>query len=179
MADDSVGDDCSRRISRRKMLTVAGTLGGAAPNLGCSGSAYCEPAMAEHIAARDDWDVATLSLSVNMANTGGFPVEEFEARAEPFVNTVAAAHPDKPVACVTLFPYFDDVTESGDGEHAEAYRETLRTVVAKSPHQNLSVVEGPDLLPLTGLSADLLHPGDEGMRAIGEGLSRHLRAVTA
>ncbi|MDS0295643.1 GDSL-type esterase/lipase family protein [Halogeometricum luteum] len=158
---------------------VARNRGYDALNLGCSGSAYCEPAMAEHIAARDDWDVATLSLSVNMANTGGFPVEEFEARVEPFVNTVAAAHPDKPVACVTLFPYFDDVTASGDAEHAAAYRETLRTVVTDSPHGNLSLVEGPDLLPLSGLSADLLHPGDEGMRAIGEGLSRHLRRVTA
>ncbi|SFL43619.1 GDSL-like Lipase/Acylhydrolase family protein [Halogranum rubrum] len=148
-------------------------------NLGCSGSAYCEAAMAEHIAARDDWDVATLALSVNMANTGGFSVEAFEARAEPFVDTVAAAHPDKPVVCITLFSYFDDLTDAGDADHAEAYRETLREIVAASPHDNLSLVEGPALLPVSGLAADLLHPGDAGMRAIGDGLARRLQSIVS
>ena len=134
--------------------------------------------MAEYIASREDWDVATLALSVNMANSGGFSPGAFAERAEAFVNTIAAAHPEKPIACVTLFPYFDDVTASGDSEHAEAYREALRTVVEESPHENLSLVDGPDLIPLSGLTADLLHPGDDGMGAIGAGLSRHLRAVT-
>lgn len=154
---------------------VARECGLDALNLGCSGSAYCESAMAEHIAGREDWDVTTLALSVNMANTGGFPPAEFHERAEPFVNTIAAAHPEKPIACVTLFPYFDDVTVSGDPDHARAYREALRSIVADSPHENLSIVEGPDLLSLSGLTADLLHPGDRGMQAIGEGLAAHLQ----
>ncbi len=146
-------------------------------NLGCSGSAYCESSMAEHIAARDDWDVATLALSVNMANTGGFSPEEFHERAEPFVNTVAGAYPEKPVAPVTLFPYHDDLTESGDADHAAEYRQLLRDIVAESPHDNLSIVEGPELLELSGLGADLLHPGDVGMEAIGEGLAERVERL--
>jgi len=156
---------------------VARDCGFDALNLGCSGSAYCEPAMAEHVAGRDDWDVATLALSVNMALSGGFSPSEFRERADEFVNTVAAAHPGKPVVCVTLFPYYDDVVESGDREHAVAYRQALRDVVADSPHDNLSVVEGPDVLPLSGLAVDLLHPGDDGMRHIADGVARHLRQV--
>lgn len=156
---------------------AARALGYDALNFGCSGSAYCDAAMAEYIASRQDWDVATLALSVNMANTGGFSPVEFRDRAEPFVNTVAAAHPDEPIACVTLFPYFDDLIESGDADHAAAYRDALRSIVAQSPHPNLSVVEGPALLPTDGLTADLLHPGDAGMEAIGEGLGRHLEGL--
>ena len=168
----------SSALHTNYVTRVARDCGFDALNLGCSGSAYCESAMADHIADRDDWDVATLALSVNMANTGGFPPEEFAARAEPFVDTIAGVHPEKPVACITLFSYFDDVTESGDADHAAAYREVLRDIVETSPHDNLSLVEGPDLLPLSGLTSDLLHPGDHGMAAIGAGLSRHLRRLT-
>lgn len=152
---------------------VARNCGYDALNLGCSGSAYCEPAMAEYIASREDWDVATLALSVNMAN-GGFSPADFRVRAESFVDTIAAAHPRKRISCITLFPYFADVTDSGDAEHATAYRRALRSVVADSPSTNLSLVEGTDLMDVSGLTADLLHPGDAGMEAIGDGLARHL-----
>ncbi|MFB6202195.1 MAG: SGNH/GDSL hydrolase family protein [Halorhabdus sp.] len=148
-------------------------------NFGCSGSAYCESSMAEYIASRDDWDVATLALSVNMANTGGFAPETFHERAELFVNTIAAAHPEKPVVPITLFPYFDDVIASGDPVHARAYREALREIVAESPHSNLTLVEGKTLMSLSGLVVDLLHPGDEGMKMIGERLARRLEEITA
>lgn len=156
---------------------VARDCGFDALNFGSSGSAYCERAMAEYIASREDWDLATLALSVNMANTGGFEPEQFRERAAPFVDTIAASHPEKPVVCVTLFPYFDDVIPSGDADHAAAYRDALRTIVADSRHDNLSLVEGADLVGLSGLTADLLHPGDHGMKAIGEGLAERLKRV--
>jgi len=152
---------------------AARELGADPLNLGCSGSAYCEESMAEHIAGRDDWEFATLALSVNMANTGNFPVEEFAERAEPFVNTIAEANPEKPVACITLFPYHDDITASGDAEHSAAYRQTLRDIVADAP-ENVTLLEGPDLLDPAHLGADLLHPGDTGMEEIGENLAAEI-----
>jgi lysophospholipase L1-like esterase len=146
-------------------------------NFGTSGSAYAEAAMAEYIAEREDWDVATLELSVNMANAE-FTTAEFRDRIEYFVNTIADAHPEKPIACITLFPYFDDLTESGDSDHAAAFRNAVREVVAESPHDNLHVVEGTDLNDATGLTADLLHPGDAGMERIGNGLADSLEDIT-
>lgn len=145
-------------------------------NLGCSGSAYCEAAMADYIASRDDWDVATFALSVNMANAE-FSPSEFRSRVDYFMNTVADVHPDKPVVCVTLFPYFADVTETGDVDRADAYRDALRSVVEESPRDNISLVEGPELLSASNLTWDILHPGDVGMRTIGEMLARRLTAV--
>jgi lysophospholipase L1-like esterase len=142
-------------------------------NFGTSGSAYADAAMGEYIAERDDWDVATLALSINMANQE-FPVEEFEERARSFVETIAEAHPDEPIACLTLFPYYPDVVAGGDAERAEAYRETLREIVADTDHPDIHVVEGRDLTDVSGYSADLLHPGDAGMEEIGRNLATEL-----
>lgn len=74
-------------------------------NFGMSGTAYCEPEMADYIASRDDWDIATLALSVNMFNEM-FTLEQFKERIEYMVNTVAKTRPSKPIYCITLYPFF-------------------------------------------------------------------------
>jgi hypothetical protein len=48
-------------------------------NLGLGGSCHCEAPLADYIAARDDWQVASMELSVNMQ---GFPLDEFRRRVE-------------------------------------------------------------------------------------------------
>ncbi|MFB6120726.1 MAG: SGNH/GDSL hydrolase family protein [Halobacteriaceae archaeon] len=151
-------------------------------NLGTGGSAFCEPEIADHIAARDDWDAAVLSVSVNMIAVG-FTAEEFRERAAYLVDTVAAENPEKPVVAITLFPQLSDVCpdrERGDDWTATAdeYREVLRDVVEEAGHDNLHLLEGPDLLTdPTGLSTDLLHPADPGMIEIGANLGRELDGV--
>ncbi|WP_415380015.1 GDSL-type esterase/lipase family protein [Halosimplex sp. TS25] len=142
-------------------------------NVGCSGSAYADLPMADYIASRDDWDVATLALSINMANQD-FSVSEFEERAEAFVQTIADAHPDKPIACITLFPFYPDVIEGGDAERAEAFRAAVREIAAETDHPDLFVIEGTDLTDVSGYSADILHPGDAGMEEIGRNLASEL-----
>jgi len=143
-------------------------------NIGASGSAFCEAAMAEHVAERDDWDVATLSLSVNMSNRG-FTLAQFEERVDRFVATVAGANPDKPVVCVTLFPYHADAVAGDDAERARAFRRALHE--AADGHANVALVEGPDLLDATGLTTDLLHPGDAGMASIADGLADEIESA--
>ena len=143
-------------------------------NLGSCGTAYCDPAMADYIAERDDWDVASLALSVNMV--GEFPVSEFRDRAANLVETVAGAHPDKPVACITLYPYSADLRRSADPEVAESFREALREVVADAP-DNARLIEGPEILSdVSGLTTDLVHPGDNGMITMGENLAARLES---
>lgn len=140
-------------------------------NLGTSGSAFCEPEIADHMADRNDWDVATLALSVNMV--AGFSVEEFRERTAYMVNTIAERNPGKPVACITLFPYFPDLCIDADGhENFETFRDVLREVVAESPHANVHLVEGPELLHSpSGLTVDLVHPSDDAMIDVGDGLA--------
>jgi lysophospholipase L1-like esterase len=155
---------------------MARALGVDALNLGTSGTAYCEPAIAEYVAGREDWDVATLALSVNMANRG-FTVAQFRERAANLVDAVAGADPDRPVVAVSLFPYHADVVAGDDPERARAFRSTLREAVAASSHDNLHVVAGEDLLDVTGLTTDLLHPGDAGHGAIADGLATAVEHV--
>ena len=143
-------------------------------NLGSCGTAYCDEAMADHIAARDDWDVATLSVSVNMVGT--FPAETFRERAEYLVDTVASAHPEKPVVCITIFRNSRDVVDGHEeAETCERFREELRDVVAESSRDNVHLLEGPALLPsVDGLTTDLVHPGDGAMTTMAERLADEL-----
>jgi lysophospholipase L1-like esterase len=150
---------CARRI-------------GADPiNLGTGGSAFCEAAIGEYIADRDDWDIATFELSVNMLNRD-FSVETFRKRTRYLLDTVAASDPDRPVVAITHFPFYDDL--GGSTERSRRFRETLRTVVETIDRPNCRLLEGPDLLDPSGLSADCLHPAEDGMVTIGERLARHL-----
>ena len=156
---------------------TARRLGADAINLGSCGTAYCDSAMAEHIAERDDWDVATLSLSVNMVNQ--FSVAEFQERAASMVETVASANPEKTVACITLFPHSRDyLLDHEEAELAEAFREALRAIVEDCDYENVHLFEGPDLLPTaSGMTTDLVHPGDDAMITIGEHLAQKLTSL--
>lgn len=149
---------------------LARSLGVDALNLGTSGTAYCEPAIADYVASRDDWDVATLAVSVNMANRG-FTAQQFAERVDAMLDEVAGANPDCPVVAITLFPYHADVVAGDDAERARAFRDAVWAAVDDSPHDNLHAVSGPDVMEPTGLTTDLLHPGDEGMDAIADGLA--------
>lgn len=146
-------------------------------NLGSCGTAYCDAAMADHIAARDDWDVATLSISVNMVGT--FSPDEFRERAARMIDRVAGAHPAKPVVPITIFTNARDVRRGADPDGlCERFREELRDVVAETPHDNVHLLEGPELLPtIDGLTADLVHPGDNAMITMGENLAAELEAL--
>lgn len=152
---------------------IARAVGADALNLGVAGAAYCEPAIADYIAG-ENWDVATLAVSVNMANRG-FTLEQFRTRADALVDTVAGTNPDRPIVCVTLFPYHADACRGDDVERAIEFRTALREIVDDSARENVSLVEGPDVMAATDLTADLLHPGDAGMAAIAEGLSSVVR----
>jgi len=149
-------------------------------NLGMAGSAHCEPELADYMAGREDWHFATLALSVNMVGAG-FSLEAFHERVSYMVNTVAGADTARPVACITLFPYFDDVGGAREGpltDDHEAFRQSLRDAVRSCPHPNAHLIEGPDVLSdVTGLSADLIHPADNGMIEMGENLARLLRPL--
>lgn len=160
---------------------AAWRLGLDALNLGMPGSAHCEQAIAEHIAARDDWDIATLCISVNMLNQG-IPADRFADQAAAMIRTIAAAHPGKPLVCIGLFPSFADLgwtwpereVRSTSGE----YRAALRDVVQRCGFPQVKYVNGGELLDdWRGLSHDLLHPAGSGMIQIGERLASVMRPL--
>lgn len=153
---------------------AARRLGADLLNLGMSGSCQCEKEMADHIAGRTDWHIATLALSVNMME---FSVEEFSKRVNYAVNTIAGADTTRPVACITLFPYFTGACTNHEAEEDKAarFRQELRDAVAHCPHPNVHLIEGAEILDqLDGLTADVIHPSDYGMMRMGENLAERL-----
>ncbi|MFZ5570474.1 MAG: SGNH/GDSL hydrolase family protein [Thermodesulfobacteriota bacterium] len=152
-------------------------LGADVINLGCGGSAYCEPELAEYIAERTDWDFATLSISVNMLK---FTPAFFYERAANMIHTICRANPRRPVICITLFPYareFGDTFMGSEDQGApDEYREALHKAVRNCDCDNVYIMEGSEVLDdVGGLSTDMLHPGDQGMIFMGENLARQIK----
>jgi len=142
-------------------------------NIGSSGTAFCEPAMADYLAGLT-WDICVLEISVNMFGTG-FTDEQFEERAGSMIAKLAASHPDSPIICISLFPL-------GGGDlwnpaKTAASRGVLEALCRNSGHANVHFVSGPDLLSFTGLSPDMLHPTDHGMIEIATKLADRLNAI--
>ena len=86
------------------------------------------------------------------------------------------------MACITLYPFYRDfgLTDAGVEykSGAEAYREALREAVAGCPHGNAHLIEGTEILrDISGLTADLIHPGDNGMIEMGRNLAERLKAL--
>ena len=144
-------------------------------NLGVGGAAHCEHSLADYIAERGDWQIATLALSVNMQ---GFSMGEFSERVSYMVDKVAGADTSRPVGCITLYPYFRDFDVEPVGQYGgtpEEYRQALRDAVSACPHPNVHLIEGPEILTdISGLTADLIHPGDNGMIEMGRNLAAKL-----
>jgi lysophospholipase L1-like esterase len=150
-------------------------------NLGVGGSAYCERAMANYIAGREDWHLCTLALSVNMIGAG-FSLDAFYERVSYMVDTVAGADTRRPVACITVYPHCRDFgpefTSPQDKGTSEEYRQRLRDAVRACPHPNVHLIEGAEILSdITGLTGDLVHPGDHGMIQMGENLAARLKPL--
>lgn len=160
---------------------TARRLGADLINLGVGGACHAEPALADYMAARTDWDFASLALSVNMIGAG-FTPDEFYERVSYMVNTVAGADTSRPVACITIYPHIRDFVPSAGGPNCKAapdvFRQKLRDAVAACPHENAHLIEGPDILTdVTGLTPDLVHPNDHGMILMGENLAYRLEAL--
>jgi hypothetical protein len=142
-------------------------------NLGCSGTAYCETAVADYI-ARQPWNLCVLEISVNMV--GGFTVEEFRKRATYMIDTLAESHPEAPIVCISIFPWGVGDYWKGDAhKNTLAFRQALEKICEDSPRKNVHFVSGPELLSFSGLSQDLLHPSDHGMIEIATRISARIR----
>jgi len=158
---------------------AARRLGADLINFGVGGSAHCEHALSDYFASLDGWHVAVLALSVNMT---AFNIDEFYERISYMVNTVAGADTTRPVFCITLYPFSEDLCTKpiypAMKARPEEFRRKLREAVAACPHPNVHLIEGRDILDDTsGLTSDLIHPGDFGMIRMGENLAQRIAAA--
>ncbi len=144
-------------------------------NLGLAGAAFCDEVITDYIAQRNDWDILTLCISVNMFNQG-YSVDEFYQKARYMVEHISSKHPDKNIYCISLFPFFSDLgLENGSAKSVcrpQEYRDALNKIVREVGSARVVFIDGGDLLcGMNNLSCDLLHPGDYGMISIAQKLS--------
>ena len=146
-------------------------------NLGLSGSCECEKVVADHIAARKDWDFATLELGVNMISHR--EPADFAARARYMVETITRACPGKPVFLISIYPNYAEHMRKPDHRMARfgPYHETLAELAARSGG-SVHLIEGDEILTdFAGLTSDLSHPSDYGHMQMGRNLARRLKEV--
>jgi hypothetical protein len=149
-------------------------------NKGLSGACEIEPEAAEFVAARCDWDFATLELGVNMRRW--WPAHGFEERARNIVARCLAAKPGKPIALLTIFPNCAASLAKPDisTEREVAYNDILRQIAADHAADGVHLIEGSDILSeLHLLTQDLLHPSEFGHVRMGENLANKLRPIIA
>jgi hypothetical protein len=141
-------------------------------DLGFGGAAQMDPPIAQHIADRKDWDVATLEMGINVRD---WPPEKFQQVVRNFVGSIANAHPDKYIFCIDPFTNDRDLT----GEKLEAmttFRKIIAKVVRSQKSKKVIHVDGAKLLTdPRGLWTDLVHPNDHGMQEMGSKLANLIR----
>lgn len=142
-------------------------------NLGLPGSCMAEPAMTGYLAERNDCELITCELGINM-----IPFLEpavFESRIRTLLGTIADRFPQRPVIALNLFPSRIDAFTDREHLHrtrCEDYNRIVPKVVRNLDRLNLHFIDGRDILPdFDGLTTDLLHPSDEGHIEMGEKLA--------
>lgn len=128
-------------------------------NLGMGGSCWIEPAIADFIASRQDWDFASFELGINMVdpadnNTG------FTKKVDYLLDTVTAAHPAKKIFLLTILDHgvYHEIESSPFHRDILAKNDILRHAAARHPQQ-VVLLEGTKIVPdLRGFQVDLLHP---------------------
>lgn len=148
-------------------------------NLGVAGTAVCEKEMTDYIADRNDWDILTLCISVNMLNLA-YTAEEFYERAYYMVNTIAEKHPDKKIFCISVIKSYHDAgiikEEVKIVSTPDEYRKALQDIVKTVNSKNVIYIDGMSLLDnYNGMTTGILHPGDYGMIDISNNLAKRIR----
>lgn len=104
----------------------------------------------------------------------GLDRETADRNIENLLRRFQAAHPEKPVFCVGVFPCRNDI-ETGFAGRAREFRDLVRQVVADIDAPNMVYIDGSKAMdPARGLTTDLTHPSPAGMIDIAEYVSREI-----
>ncbi len=158
---------CSSRCSNGYLAQVGRRLNCDMVNLGFSGSAHCEPIMAEMLLEID----ASVYLIDCVANMDADLMNE---RYETFVNTIRAAKPDVPIVLMAKNHYAKEVVEEPDFYNAQ--HEALFTTYSNrlaAGDRNIYLFDTGALIP----TADGTHLTDEGFTRIADHLTPLLEQI--
>lgn len=140
-------------------------------NLGLSGSCLCEPEMTAYLAEREDYQIATLEVGVNMR--GAFSPQDFRERVSCLLDGVCRPEAGRRVFLVTVYP---NISVPELDEAQRAFSTILRELHGSGRWPGLGLIEGGSVLDNPGdLTTDLIHPSDYGHARMGQLLGERLR----
>lgn len=170
------GGSGSARVDMSYASLSANMLGVNLINMAMGGACYCEPELAEFIASRDDWDFAMFEIGVNMRDS--IPVDEYRKRVKFLFEQTLTHNPGKPVFIMTSFPNKEDIMieDTVPRQRQIQYNAILREMVAASGGK-LYLFEGHDMMNVTDLTIDMVHPSASGHVKIASSLSKKIMEV--
>jgi len=145
-------------------------------NLGFGGSCLCEPAMADYLTARDDWELALFELGVNMRSR--FSPEAFESRVSGLLNLARRRRGTRPVFVTGIYLNREHRLVVGNGTDPGGGRQAAftRIVRERALEAGLHFIDALEILTrFDGLTADLLHPSDYGYQEMAWNLARRMQ----
>ncbi len=139
-------------------------------NLGFSGNAKGEVAMAEYIASLD------MSAFVMDYDHNAPSVEHYEATHEPFYKIVRAKNPDLPIIILTR-PKVKFLLSESELQRIEIAKKTYRR--AKRRGEPVYFIPSYELTKLCddGGSVDRAHPNDLGFRSMADAISKVISKI--
>ncbi len=159
-------------------------------NFGFGGSAWGDNVIAQTIASRTDWDVLTIMIGCNSligsdADGKPEPVAHYLEKYDSYIATIRAAHPSKPILCITPILNRADLKPGGNinGERPELYRDGMTRIIRERQKNdpNLYFLDGLTMIndPLFLLVSDNVHPNDAGMHRIAQGVAAAVKPLLA
>ncbi len=141
-------------------------------NVGFPGSCRLEKEVADYLAKRNDYAIATIELGINVI--GEWSVIEFQEKVHYFLNRVIKSHPEVQFYVLDIFPYFN--TSCGtDDEKVVAFTKVVQDEVQSLHASNVRFLSASTLLTSrANLSSDLVHPDLDGHLEIAANLIKQI-----
>ena len=142
-------------------------------NLGMAGSCAMEHEVIDYIASEGEngaWDMAILELGANVLS---WQADKIRERTGYAVTNMAKRNPDKRIFVIS--PIYGAHDFKGL-DNAAVWRRILEETVSKSAYENVTYVNGLELLDkMSLLSADEVHPNIYGVQQIADRLTHIIK----
>lgn len=136
-------------------------------NLALPGNCRMESEVADYIAQlgeSGEWDVGLFELGINVL---AWDEQKARTRVKYFLDTVAKRNSNKPIFVISPFICGEDAFRGG--QKTEMWRRVIREAVADGKYQNVTYVNGYDILDsMKYMSCDEVHPNIYGVARIAE-----------
>lgn len=141
-------------------------------NKSIAGSCFCDDSVAVYLSElAGQMHLVTLELGINMLKR--FPEDLFKERSYRLIQKIRQASPKTKVVVIT--PFTAAAAYQKEEQISSRRYYAFTEILKQYPDPEVSVLDGREILPdFSGLSADLIHPSDEGHEIMAANLYNQL-----